>query len=334
MVILAHFHLEFDKLVPHASLALLIRFLDCAFPFVILASFFVLSLSVLNNAERGFLNFFIARFKRIWIPFFIWTIIYWSISNVLLPLKDGEAIVHPPVTLFISGYIHLWFLQFIFLGSIILYPLLRFIARQKQHKHWIVLNCFLVSLIYIIWIRPFAENLINFGWMAHADLSFRIFAGQVNNYIFYIPPAIGIALYVDEINSLYKRRAFRVLALFIVVIVMAIHLMTGSLRFTKGFYSLAVFIALLQPLPAMLVNFLRPIARYTYPIYILHFFVAGIVAQVFYKADVNFIVTNYLCLIGSGVVFFISLFISLVMRKLFPRDWFLPLIPISRQQQK
>lgn len=335
VVILAHFHLEFDKLVPHASLNLLVRFLDCAFPFVILASFFLLALSVLNNAERDFKSFFKARFKRIWMPFFIWTIIYRGIMDVLLPLKSGGTITaYPPATLIISGYMHLWFLQFIFLGSIVLYPLLRFIARKKQHKHLFALICFAVPFLYIILIRPFVENLLNSVWMAQADLSFKIFAGQVNNYIFYIPPAIGISLYADWINSLYRHSAFRLIVLLVVIASMTIHLMTDSLRFTKGFYSLAVFIGLLQPPPAMLVNFLRPIARYTYPIYILHFFPVGIVARIFYQADIKLTAANYLCLIGSGVIFVFSFLISMVIRKIFPRDWLLPLIPISRQKQK
>lgn len=327
-VVLVHFHLDW---APQVSLGKIVRLRDCAFPVVILTSFFVLSRSVLKKPGRGFSKFITARFKRIEAPFLIWTVIYWGLFGVIYPLRLGEAITWPAKTLLLSGFIHLWFLQFIFLGSIILYPLLLFFAGRERLRWQVALSCLMASLSYAVWVEPFIKHLMKVR-MAHTDPSLWVFVGSVNNYSAYVPVALGIALYAEQICTLYRRRTYRILSLLVVAITMWIHLVNDSLPFTKGLYSLAVFVALLRPLPAVAINALRPIAMYSYPIYILHYLVSRVVAyEIFQRARVEATPGNIL--LGSIVVFGLSLLASVLMRKFFPRDWFLPLIPISRRRR-
>lgn len=325
VVVLVHFQYEW---VPEMSLGPPLRLLGCAFPFVILASFFVLARSVLGKPERGFRRFFAARFKRIEVPFLIWTAVYWWAMGVLYPLAKGEAVTWPSATLLLGGYRHLWFLQFIFLGSLLLYPLLRFHARRGLRRWQITLACLVVLLAHVIWLRPLFEHLaVRSADDAGAYL--RPLFGQAVRYFAYVPAAVGIALYADEISAFYRRRAGRALALALAALTMAVHLLNESLPFTKGIYSLAVFVAFLQPLPSGLINFLRPVAVFSYPIYILHLWVVRVVISIFYRAQVEQTLAGVL--MGSVIAFGLSLLAALALRKLFPWDWFLPLIPIKRR---
>jgi peptidoglycan/LPS O-acetylase OafA/YrhL len=325
VVVLVHFQYEW---VPEMSLGPLLRLLGCAFPFVILASFFVLARSVLGKPERGFRRFFAARFKRIEIPFLIWTVVYWWVMSVFYPLVKGEAVTWPSATLLLGGYRHLWFLQFIFLGSLILYPLLHFYARRGRYRWQIAVACLVVLLTHVLWLRPIFEHLQAVS-VDDTGAYIRPLFGQAIRYFAYVPAALGIALYADEISAFYRRRAGRALALAFAALTLIIHLLNDSLPFTKGIYSLAVFVAFLQPLPAGLVNFLRPIAIFSYPIYILHLWVVRVVISIFYRAQVEPTLASVLT--GGVIVFGLSLLAAFVLRRLCPWDWFLPLIPIKRR---
>lgn len=329
VVVMAHFH---DAWAPQVSLGKIVYWRGCAFPIVILTSFFVLSRSVLTKPDRGFGRFIKTRFKRIEMPFLIWTVIYWVITGVVFPLRYGAPIAWPAPTLLLSGYMHLWFLQFIFLGSIILYPLLVFFASRERLRWRFAVSCLVAALAYAVWARPFLVHSIQVG-MAQADPSLQVFADHISNYGVYVPAALGLALCAARIEALYARPVYRMLSLLTVAGALWMHLaLNDSFPFTKGLYSLAVFVALLQPLPAVVVNALRPIATYSYPIYIIHYLVSYIVAyKIFRRAPVA--ATPGKILLGSLFVFGLSLLASVALRKLFPHDWFLPLIPIKRRRR-
>jgi hypothetical protein len=162
------------------------------------------------------------------------------------------------------------------------------------------------------------------------EQSLRILASSVNQYFVYVPAAIGIALKAGGISALYERRACQRLSLLLVAITMCAHVLTDA-PFTKGAYSLAVFVAMLQPLPAAVVNTLRPIATYSYPIYILHYLISSLVAyKIFDRAQLQ--PTPAYILLGSFVVFGLSLLAAVSLRRLFPWDWFLPLIFTDRRR--
>lgn len=326
-VVYYHFHLAWGQQIPITWFE---RLRGCAFPFVIMTSFFVLSRSILSKPERGFRRFFTGRFKRIEIPFLIWTFIYWVLLGVFLPLAKGKPVAQPQATWLISGIAHLWFLQFLFLGSLVLYPLLDFYSSRKRYRWQIALACVVAALAHVVWLRPILEHSIKGGGLSHLEVHLQILIYEVNDYFPYIPLALAIALYADKISAFYQRRANRVLALFAVALIMFVHLVNDSLPFTKGIYSLVVFLALLQPIPARIVNSLRPIATYSYPIYILHLLVSSVVVSFLYRSRIE--PSASLVLLGSVLIFGLSLLASVVMRRLFPWDWFLPLIPIKRRE--
>src|SRR6185369_8894916 len=71
------------------SLEWLMKFRDFALPAMIMSSFFVLTVSLVQNSEKDFGQFFNRRFTRLWIPLFIWTLFYTLSITFLVPFLMG-----------------------------------------------------------------------------------------------------------------------------------------------------------------------------------------------------------------------------------------------------
>ncbi len=294
-VVLIHFYND-CSCGPNVSVEQIIRFRDCTFPFIILTSFFLIARSAWRKPERDFRHFASGRFKRLEIPLLLWTVVYWGIWNVAHPLVYGYPIPRPPATL-ISGYAHLWFLQFIFLGSLILYPFVSLRGLFKRH-HWLMaLCCLAIVIAHVLLLKPLVFQLQNTAWMSRADFSFSIFIANLNLYLPYVPIAIVIAMWADKITALYKHRKARILSLLSVAVTLLIHFAFGGAELTRFFYSVAVFLAVLQPWPASVVNLLRPLAIYSYPVYILHYLVSRLLVAGFHRSQTEF--TPVLCLAAA-----------------------------------
>jgi hypothetical protein len=224
---------------------------------------------------------------------------------------------------------HLWFLQFIFLGSIILYPFVGLRALFKRYPWRIALGCLATVVAHWLWLKPLVLQLQTTAWMSSADTSFTVFVNNVNLFFPYIPAAIVLAMWADNISAVYKHRTARMVSLLIVAVTLLIHVSYGATQLTRFFYSLAVFLAVLQPWPASVVNLLRPLAIYSYPVYILHYFVSRMLVAGFHRTQTEF--TTGTLITGSVIVFGLSLLCAVAIRRVFPRDWLLPLTPIPRR---
>jgi peptidoglycan/LPS O-acetylase OafA/YrhL len=324
-ILLYHFYLMGGS---HPSLHWLIRLRDWTFPFFVISSFFVLTISFKRNQERSFREFFLRRFLRIWIPCIVWTVLYLCFWNVFAPLIRGEPINwRSSLVMLLSGYSHLWFLQFIFISSLLLSPLLRFLTRNKQFYWQFSLLCFTLGLLLMLFLRPLLIDYISWGGLPQLVGDLRGFIEATINYLHYIPLAVGIGLLADEIVALYRRRLFRILMLLAVAVWMCIYLGIPTIQFGKEVYSLVVFVSLLRPLAKFSFRSLCTIAEYSYAIYILHMWILQVAVSVLYRAGIG--KTAGIVVTGSIILFGLSLLISALLRKLFPWDWLLPLIPIN-----
>ncbi len=158
------------------------------------------------------------------------------------------------------------------------------------------------------------------------------FVGTAINYLPYIPLTIGIGLLADEIESLYRHRLFRTLTLFAVALSLVIYFEIPTMKFGKEINSFAGFIALLRPSTGFRFRSLYTIAEYSYAIYIVNMWILLIAWSVLYRAGID--KTPGIVLTGSVVVFWLSMLSSVLLRRLFPYDWFLPLIPITDGNQQ
>lgn len=328
-LIFYHFYLMGGS---HPSLHWVNQLRDCTFSFFVISSFFVLTISFKSHHERSLRKFLLSRSQRIWVPCIIWTVLYLCFWNIFAPLIKREPINWSSfLPSLLCGYSHLWFLQFIFMSSLPLAPLLRFFARNKEF-HWQFSILSFTSGLLLFFLRPLLIDHINWAWLPQMVRGVEGFMGAIINYLPSILLAIAIGLLADEIETWYRHRLFRTLTLLAVAAWLAIYLEIPTIKFGKEIYSFAVFIALLRPLTKLRFRSFYTIAKYSYAVYILSMWVLMIAWSVLYRAGID--KTPGIVLSGSAIVFGLSLLSSVLLRRLFPYDWLLPLIPINYRTEQ
>ena len=318
------------------SLWLFLKFRDFALPVMVMSSFFVLTVSLTRKPDSGFESFFSRRLKRLWIPLFIWTFVYSLSEAYLFPwLLSAETFGWLPPTVFFTGYRHLWFLQFIFVGSLIIYPLIkRMTDGESRARIKLPIFCFGLSILYGFLSHSFLQNYTDWDNLSpEFDMSLRIFVSQAGNYIFYIPVAVGLALGCGKINELFARARFRRLSLAVVLITMLLHVGTNGIPLTREIYGIAVFLAALQPWRKISFSGWQTLASYSYGIYILHFFPAQILWLVVAAKNLNLDGATVLGV--SVVIYFVSFAAAVLIRKLFPAHWLIiPMVAVRPKQER
>jgi peptidoglycan/LPS O-acetylase OafA/YrhL len=304
---------------------------DFSLPLIVMSSFFVLTISILRKPESKFSGFFTTRFKRLWIPLFIWTSVYCLVYAFVMPqyFESTSLVQTPTVGVFIGGYMHLWFLQFIFLGSLIVYPVLCWLRNKSEPERTkIAFSFFLAAGVYAIIFKLFIQtinlqNLLQFK----PGQSLIAFIGQSTKYFFFIPIAVGLGLLSDKINNLFKQNIFRICSLIAVLFSLILHLTLGLIAVTAPMYGIAVFIAALQPWKRIPFRLVYISAAYSYGIYILHFFLCVALHVLVIRGNHEF---DSAALFSISVLFYVMSFgAAVLLRKMIPVDWFIPLVPVG-----
>lgn len=119
-------HASIDvKLNIHPDAGFLGRF---AVPFFVLSSVFFASLSVWSRPDQRFSKYFNTRFARIYLPFIAWSCVY-----ILLKVMQGRS---PPLSfalLWDGGSYQLWYLPYIFVLCICIFPAQWLVFRLQHH---------------------------------------------------------------------------------------------------------------------------------------------------------------------------------------------------------
>lgn len=107
------------------------------------------------------------------------------------------------------------------------------------------------------------------------------------------------------------------------------HISSAGVPFSREIYSLAVFIAVLRPMPPRPFTLMRHLSRWSFVVYILHFGFAVALTAGFAWAGVTR--SAFSSLGGAAVVFALSLAAGAMLRRALPFDWLLPLVAVSRR---
>ena len=263
-VVVIHFAQVLD-LPSTPGLELVIRLRDCSFPIIVLTSFFVMTRSLVARPNRRFGPFAANRFTRLAVPCLVWTALYWVMWEVVGPLRLGASPSWPPLTIWLTGFIHLWFLQFLFLGSVAAFPVIRFIVGRPR-LNWAFAAAFAAAVAaYGLWGRQHLTEHALSVWINLADDSLRVAATKVIAWGKYIPVGIVMAFVADSIDAFYRRPVFRAATLVAAAAAMILHVSSAAPEVSRSLYSLAVFVVLLRPWPQGFLDWLRPAARYRIP---------------------------------------------------------------------
>ena len=315
------------------SLEIFLKFRDFALPMMVMASFFLLTISLVRKPNGGFASFLARCLKRLWLPLFIWSFVYSLSEAFIIPVLFGfePSRELPSLIVFFTGYRHLWFLQFIFLGSLAIYPLVYWLkGERKPMLIKLSLLCFCLSLLYgflfYFLLKDYSDR-DNFS--PEFDINLRIFASQAVNYSVYIAVAVGLGLISSKLNNLFARPVFRRSVVIAAITTMPIHIWSNNVPLTREIYGIAVFLAAIQPWEKIASKTWQTLASYSYGIYILHFLPAQILWMlVVYK---NYEPGGAAVLGFSLIIYLISFGAAVVIRKLFPFDWFMPLVRFNRE---
>jgi surface polysaccharide O-acyltransferase-like enzyme len=330
-VVVVHFP-RLSDFASEPGFGFLMRLRECAFPVIILTSYFVITRSLLANPGRTFGQFASKRFVRLAVPCAIWSAFYWLMWEVAGPVLRGASASWPPPSLALSAYGHLWFLQFLFFGSLIMYPAVRAVTRHtpstgRDAGVWAAAFA-AAAAGYWMWGRTFLAAELASALGEQADLSLRVAVGQSIAYAEYTLLGVAAALGADVIAAFYRWRPFKAVTLVVAAAACALHVSAATPTVSRAIYSLAVFVALLRPWPPNALGWLRPVARYSYPIYIIHPAAAQVVVGAF--AGLLAAPSILGLAAGSTIVFALSCAAAIALRMLLPADWFLPLVPAAQ----
>lgn len=327
-VVLLHVHVS----VGHPeSLNWLIKLRDFALPLMVISSFFLLTISLTRKPHTDFRDFFNKRLKRLWIPFIVWTLIYCGIWTFFVPAILGEESFgsFPSLSVLLTGYMHLWFLQFIFAGSLLIYPLLCYNAENRNFSRLKTsILCFFATFIYAGLFHLLLRNYTDWEYSnPDLDANLRLFISQVSAYTLYVPTGIGIGLAADKINRLFKSSFFRIISAALVGLAAIVHTMPYEIPFSREIYGISVFFFAIQPWRKTKLTFVYTLAAYSYGIYILHF---GMAQALSLLAHYQVVELDEIGIIAASVViYFLSFAAASALRKLTPWNYFLPLVPVD-----
>ena len=137
-----------------------------------LAAFAFLGSSVPNSGDRGFSIFALKRFKKLYVPFFTWSVIYLVMRYSKHAIAGGGSpIGWSPAMLLNGSTHHLWFLPFAFLISLVCYAAAQLSRQKPGWKVWMSV-LYASSAVIVCGIEcPVAMNPENFPLSYFVGLS-------------------------------------------------------------------------------------------------------------------------------------------------------------------
>ena len=106
-----------------------------AVPFFTAAAVFLLIRGLMRNPDRSFNQYVTSRALRLYAPFLAWTLVYFALRQAKRAVLSGEPPVRIDETVLFMGMAHhQWFLPFIFLLSVALFPVGRCLATHPTAR--------------------------------------------------------------------------------------------------------------------------------------------------------------------------------------------------------
>jgi peptidoglycan/LPS O-acetylase OafA/YrhL len=305
------------------SLTWMIRLRDFSLPVMVMASFFLLTVS-LSRFSPSARVFVARRVKRLWIPTLGWTLIYCLAVTFVIPFLFGnESHGLPPPSIFLSGYRHLWYLQFLFLTSIVIFPMLLWFYRSpclSEDRTTIVI---LAAVSLVSYSIVTSISLVDV-WGDELDLNLQIFLSQSISHLPFVPIAIAFALSRSTITDQLRHRSYRLASIALAIAAAVVHLYGDHIPLTREAFAISVFVVALQPISERGFRFLAPLAANSYGIYILHFLPLQILWIVIGDRETNFSALSLLSI--SLCIYLGTAVTTVVLRKLPFAEYLLPTV--------
>jgi peptidoglycan/LPS O-acetylase OafA/YrhL len=102
-----------------------------AVPFFVMAGVFFVFAGVRRNPQRPTSEYLLGRFRRIYVPFLVWSVIYLAIRDLKHALLSHQSSVEFSPGILIGGSAHhLWFLPYMFVISVVAFALAKLVVGR------------------------------------------------------------------------------------------------------------------------------------------------------------------------------------------------------------
>ncbi|MEI8197057.1 MAG: acyltransferase [Phycisphaerae bacterium] len=132
-----------------------------AVPFFVLTAIVLTGEGLRQKPNRSYTSYLHARFMRIYVPFLFATILYVILRDAKHFLRPAstELVALGPWLLITGSAHHLWFLPFILVVSVLVFPVLRWgVKTSSWRRNVLAWGCVLAGLLMALWPSPVQYN--------------------------------------------------------------------------------------------------------------------------------------------------------------------------------
>ncbi|MBC8105661.1 MAG: acyltransferase [Anaerolineae bacterium] len=240
------------------------NFFRFAVPFYLFASLYFQSLSLRRNPERTLPRYAALRFRRLYLPFFAWSVIYLLAHDLKRVLSHDSLVSLRPSMLWTGTEYHLWFLPFLLLASLVMAVVQRTFLQQDRSLRWVAIAVAIGSGLAFTqvpmpasWGSTTDSSLISYmqWWRAISAacwaMAFAWFM-TLGPVIFAVTPVMGVAGIALVLACSLKQ------------------VLNDIQLIPRGLTGLGCMLAALTPWRGPVVSWLARYGRYGYGIYLCH----------------------------------------------------------------
>jgi len=237
-------------------------------PFFVFASIFFL-LRPSSKIRQSFGAYAIDRFRRLYIPFLFWSVVFLVIRDGKRLLTGQPMLEMVPVRLFIGTALHFWFLPFIFLAGLLCFPLRNALPKLGGLKFLVAAICILIGIAISLLPTPSSSG--------RSEYLFR----AIYNIQCFSPAVFwGVAfaiVYQGLPRKVTSSPWLAILGLTITTASIGVMWMTSLHPIGRNLAGMGWLMLALLPLQLSSVKWLAPIGRNSFGIYLVHpLFIEGL----------------------------------------------------------
>jgi peptidoglycan/LPS O-acetylase OafA/YrhL len=243
-------------------------------PFFTAAAMFLMLRSARRKPDQRFADFAARRARRLYVPFLGWDVIYFVASNAKRHWVSHQPVLRPQISMLCAGTsLQLWFLPFLLIAMLGLFPLCRWIAASPPRARPIVAAALTGAGLCLAFVRQPGPALGN-------DMTpteyFLLMAWGTLPAVFW-----GLALSTLKMPAPSGRRVVAVFGLLVLVAATAAVLIGGRSVLLENLAGIGALAAALMPGDWNWLRWPAKWGRDAYGIYLAHvLFVEAIFAVV------------------------------------------------------